>query len=126
MDREATCEIPRKSSYARLSTASLLLFTTYIAMPYTQDKDIQKPICSLTDIRNLKMGLRKQINEKENTISSLWHDLFHKEEIEPHTKAQKMTKLLSLGAGAFDGVMLGWKLYRKFKSGSALFSKKHR
>lgn len=95
-------------------------------MPYTPDKDIQKPICSLTDIRNHKMELRKQISEKESAISSLWHDLFHKEDIEPRTKAQKMTKLLNLGVGAFDGVMLGWKLYRKFKSGSALFSKKHR
>ena len=95
-------------------------------MLYTQEKDPQKTICSLTDIRNYKMELRKQIDKKEEAIVSLWHDLFHKEETEPKTNTQRIAKMISLGAGAFDGAMLGWKLYRKFKYGKSLFSKKRK
>lgn len=79
---------------------------------------------SLTDIRDYKEDLRKQIERDESSIAEKWDDLFHKEEPEPQNKAQKITKMLSLGTGVFDGVMLGWKLYRKYKEGAFLFGRR--
>lgn len=81
---------------------------------------------SLTDIRNYKEELRKQIKHDEENIAAKWDDLFHKEEVAPNGKAQKLARMLSLGTGVFDGVMLGWKLYRKYQEGSFLFGKKRR
>lgn len=79
---------------------------------------------SLTDIRNYKEELRKQIKHDEESIAGKWDALFHKEEEIPRGKAQKLARMLSLGTGVFDGVMLGWKLYRKYQEGSFLFGKK--
>lgn len=81
---------------------------------------------SLTDIREYKEELRKQIEQDENSIAARWDDLFHKEEDVPQNRAQKLSKMLSLGTGVFDGVMLGWKLYRKYQDGAFLFGKKKR
>lgn len=79
---------------------------------------------SLTDIREYKEELRKQIMQDEESISSKWYDLFHKEEAEPQNKAQKIARMVSLGTGVFDGAMLGWKLYRKYQEGAFIFGKK--
>lgn len=79
---------------------------------------------SLTDIREYKEELRKQIEHDESSIAAQWNDLFHKEEEVPQNRAQKLARMLSLGTGVFDGVMLGWKLYRKYQDGVSLFGKK--
>lgn len=81
---------------------------------------------SLNDIRKYKEDLRKMIRCDEKDIAAKWNELFHKEEDVPQNKAQKLTRMLSLGTGVFDGVMLGWKLYRKYKQGSLLFKGKKR
>ena len=87
-------------------------------------------IQSLEDIAAYKDKLRKQIeHEDEEKIASAWNELFHKEEPAPQNKAQKIARMLSLGTGVFDGVLLGWKLYRKYQEGAFLFGgkkKKHR
>lgn len=81
---------------------------------------------SLTDIREYKEELREQIRQDEESISDKWDDLFHKEEVEPQNKAQKIARMVSLGTGVFDGVMLGWKLYRKYQEGAFFFRKKNK
>jgi hypothetical protein len=69
---------------------------------------------SLTDIRAYKEELRLQIEQNEDEISHLWGTLFHPEEPETKTRVQKWVYMFNVGSSMFDGVMLGWKLYRKF------------
>lgn len=78
---------------------------------------------SLNDIRLYKEELKKRIKRDEDHIAEKWDYLFHREEDAPQNKAQKFAKMLSLGSGVFDGMMLGWKLYRKYQEGALLFGK---
>jgi hypothetical protein len=41
----------------------------------------------------------------------------------PQGKAQKFAKMLSLGTTMFDGMMLGWKLYRKYQEGAFILGR---
>lgn len=81
---------------------------------------------SLNDIREYKEELRQKIHDDEERIAKGWNDLFHKEEQAPKNKAQRIAQMLSLGTGVFDGVMLGWKLYRKYQEGAFLIGRKKR
>lgn len=81
---------------------------------------------SLEDILDYKEELRTRIHQDEEKIASAWNELFHKEEPAPQNKAQKIARMLSLGTGVFDGVLLGWKLYRKYQEGAFLFGNKKR
>ena len=85
-----------------------------------------RSIRSLTDIQDRKEYLRKQIQHDEDRIAEEWNNLFHKEEDIPQTKAQRLARMMSLGTGVFDGVMLGWKLYRKYQNGNFPFGKRRR
>ena len=68
---------------------------------------------SLEAIRNRKRELRKQLQTSDSEIRVMWKELFHRPE--PTTKSMRMSSLMSTGAGILDGLILGWKLYRKFK-----------
>ena len=87
---------------------------------YTADNG-ERQFRSLTDIREYKEELCKQIKQSESHIAESWNELFHKEEEIPKNKAQRLARMLSLGTGVFDGALLGWKLYRKYKEGALLF-----
>ena len=76
---------------------------------------------SLSDIVAYKQQLREKIDKDEETITSKWNDLFHKEDEEPRNRAQKLARMVSLGTGVFDGALLGWKLYRRYQEGAFLF-----
>ena len=78
---------------------------------------------SLSDIVAYKQQLHEKIDKDEETIASKWNDLFHKEETMPQGKAQKFAKMLSLGTTMFDGMMLGWKLYRKYQEGAFILGR---
>ena len=86
-------------------------------------KDNNAEVCrtfnSLADIRAYKEELRQKIEQDENEIGRLWGTLFHPEEPETRTRAQKWMHLFNVGTSMFDGVMLGWKLYRKLGGGKA-------
>ncbi len=82
-----------------------------------------RQVCSLADIDNCKAALKREIRDDECRISDMWNTLFHTNEPEPKTRAQHITRMISLGSGMLDGALLGWKLYRKFKPGSSLFGK---
>lgn len=76
----------------------------------------QQQYNSLLALRARKMELQKQLEDQEQNISSLWHDLFHNEESQlPKTPTQRIMSLASTGMGVIDGAILGWKLYKKFK-----------
>jgi hypothetical protein len=73
---------------------------------------------SLEEIRTRKDSLKKQIRKDDQEIRTLWGNLFHKPEpLGVMTPYKRITGLMSTGAGVLDGIILGWKLYRKFKSG---------
>ena len=80
-----------------------------------------KTITSLEDIAAYKDSLHQQIEREEERIAKKWNDLFHKEEAMPQGKAQKFARMLSIGTSMFDGMMLGWKLYRKYQEGVFIF-----
>lgn len=70
---------------------------------------------SIDDIERHKSALRGKIDEKEREIQRLWNELFHEKKTAAETPSARMTKMISLGTGVFDGALLGWKLYRRFK-----------
>ena len=72
---------------------------------------------SLADIRQRKEELRNEITKDDQKIRTYWEMLFHKEEIPSSSSApaRRLASFMNIGIGVLDGVILGWKLYRKFK-----------
>lgn len=69
---------------------------------------------SLDEIRLRKAQLLTDITKDSNKIQGIWDGIFHK----PKDKAlptKRFSGLMTTGAGILDGLILGWKLYRKFK-----------
>lgn len=67
---------------------------------------------TLDDIHLRKLNLRNEIKSNEKEVKHLWDSIFHRKS----AKAESgLSRMLKLGTGAFDGALLGWKLYRKFK-----------
>lgn len=72
---------------------------------------------SLNEIRLRKELLRKDIEADDAKIKALWNSLFAKPDAlsRKASPSKRMQSLFSIGASAFDGALLAWKLYRKFK-----------
>jgi len=71
---------------------------------------------TLSEIRLRKKMLLKDIKADDKHIKTLWGTLFHKKKSTAvRTPVERMTGLLNNGSGIIDGLLLGWKLYRKFK-----------
>lgn len=71
---------------------------------------------SLDEIRDQKDRLLDEIRRDDQQIKTLWGSLFAKPE--PNfalTPSKRIGSLVSNGAAIFDGILLGWKLYRKFR-----------
>ena len=83
------------------------------------DKNI-KTFSSLSEIRARKEELQKEIYADEEKM------FYKRESEEPATPVQRMSNMINMGAGVIDGVILGWKIYRKFKGSRSIFKKKRR
>ena len=72
---------------------------------------------SLEEIRLRKAALQKEIEADSAKIDEKWHSLFKKPEAlsKSATPSQRISGIISSGAGVLDGILLVWKLYRKFK-----------
>ena len=72
---------------------------------------------SLNDIRLRKEALRKSIEADDKKIKTLWNSLFTKPDAfkKDVSRGKRLQSMMSIGMGAFDGALLAWKLYRKFK-----------
>lgn len=72
---------------------------------------------SLAEIRLRKEFIRKDIEMDDAKIKKLWHTLFTKPDAlsKNASKGKRLQSMFNIGAGAFDGALLAWKLYRKFK-----------
>ena len=86
-----------------------------------ENETIQTPSYrSLTQIRARKEALKKQIEEEDAKIKTLWDKLFRPNEQADTSPSKRFTDVLNTGAGVLDALILGWKRYRKF-SGKPLF-----
>lgn len=73
-------------------------------------------IRSLEDLNHQKELLKSQIEAQDRNIKKMWASLFHDPEKKvASTPSARLAKVISIGSGVFDGALLGWKLYRKFK-----------
>lgn len=72
---------------------------------------------SIEEIRLRKAALQKEIEADSVKIDEKWHSLFKKPEalLKSATPSQRISGIISSGAGVLDGILLVWKLYRKFK-----------
>lgn len=72
---------------------------------------------SIEEIRLRKAALQKKIEADSAKIDEKWHSLFKKPEAlsKSATPSQRISGIISSGAGVLDGILLVWKLYRKFK-----------
>lgn len=72
---------------------------------------------SIEEIRLRKAALQKEIDADSAKIDEKWHSLFKKPEAlsKSATPSQRISGIISSGAGVLDGILLVWKLYRKFK-----------
>lgn len=72
---------------------------------------------SLNDIRLRKEALRKDIEADDAKIKVLWRSIFTRPDALSRnaSKGKRIQSFINIGAGAFDGALLAWKLYRKFK-----------
>ncbi len=74
------------------------------------------PIISLEELQARRDLLREEIVKDDEQIKALWNSLFHKPAmLTSSSPSKRIAGILSTGAGVLDGVILGWKLYRKFK-----------
>lgn len=71
---------------------------------------------SLEAIQARKEYLLKDIRNDDEKIRTLWGSLFHKPDllVSSNTPSKRINSLMTTGAGVFDGLILAWKLYRKF------------
>ena len=84
---------------------------------YVDDGNESREYRSLNDIRLRKETLRKSIEADDKKIKTLWNSLFTLPDAfsKDASRSKRITSMISIGTGAFDGAILAWKLYRKFK-----------
>ena len=71
---------------------------------------------TLRSIEERKKQLLKEIRKDNNQINKLRKQLVAKPTALTSRKNRMSVQgLMSTGAGVFDGLLLAWKLYRKFK-----------
>ena len=84
---------------------------------YLDDDNSCTQYNSLNDIRLRKAALRTSIEADYKKIKTLWNSLFTKPDAfkKDASRGKRLQSMMSIGMGAFDGALLAWKLYRKFK-----------
>lgn len=81
--------------------------------PETTTPTPPQTIGTLEDIELKKAFLREDIKKDETKMGKMWHDMFY-QEVPPSGMARVMA-FVNSGAGVIDGLILGWKLYHRFK-----------
>ncbi|MGN1376354.1 MAG: hypothetical protein ACI4V5_07350 [Prevotella sp.] len=70
---------------------------------------------TLSEIRHKKEALQKEIKTSNKEIGRLWKNLTSPVTSKKNKKGFSMSSVMNMGMGAVDGLLLVWKLYRKFK-----------
>ena len=74
------------------------------------------PYRTLEDIQDRKDALYNSISQDNEHIRTLWNQLFVKPEpLSALSPSKRIGSMITTGASLVDGLILGWKLYRKFK-----------
>lgn len=84
-------------------------------MKTQMEKTNENRINSLADLHATQALIKKELNKKESDIYKIWNDIFHKPSA--NTLASPTGRVISLlanSAGIIDGIILTWKLYRRF------------
>lgn len=83
----------------------------------TEDQQTRPTFTTLEAISDRKAQLLKEIRKDSTQITKLHQQLFSKPTALTTRKSKglNMSGLMSTGAGVLDGLILVWKLYRKFK-----------
>jgi hypothetical protein len=85
---------------------------------FSSSNDITSPVYkNLDEIRLRKAQLLTEITKDSNKMKDMWTGLFHKPK-DNVTPTSRFSGFMKTGAGVVDGLILGWKLYRKFGGGS--------
>lgn len=85
-------------------------------MPSSQEIHDIPTYHNIDEIRLRKAQLLTDIAKDNNQMRKLWNRLFHKpSNNSKKAPARRFAGLMSTGASVVDGIILGWKLYRKFK-----------
>ncbi|MBO5613581.1 MAG: hypothetical protein J5905_03650 [Prevotella sp.] len=71
---------------------------------------------SLQLLQERKAALKQEINAKEAGLRQLWDGVFHKPQpvMQSLSPTKRVLSLLSSSTAVIDGMLLGWKLYRRF------------
>lgn len=70
---------------------------------------------TLEEIRLRKNSLKSDIAANEKNIVKIWRSMFNYDKPKSYqSPSRRLAGIISTGAGLLDGVLLGWKLYRKF------------
>ena len=76
---------------------------------------MQFPMTNLSDIQTRKETLRQAIKTDEEQVTKLWQRLTTPVQTTSlMTPSRRVAGLMSTGMNVVDGLLLGWKLYRKF------------
>ena len=71
---------------------------------------------SLEQIRQRKLKVKGEIHAQEDKMRKLWDSVFHSTpDTLASTPSKRISSLISTAVGLLDGVILGFKLYRRFK-----------
>lgn len=76
---------------------------------------------TLTELRQRKAQLLSDIAQDDKKIKTLWTQLFYRPK-PTGTPSQRLTSLVGTGGSILDGLILGWKLYRRFGGKKLSFS----
>lgn len=79
------------------------------------DLSQQNNYTTLQDIQARRSQLLEGIRKDGERMSVLKKELFGKNVAPRKGGRMSMSSMINTGAGVFDGLMLAWKLYRKFK-----------
>jgi len=91
------------------------------------NEPIKQQFTTLTDIRAYKERLMTEIRKDEDEIVAEWHRLFRESSQKGKTTPSKrLSNIVNTGVAAFDGLLLAWKLYRKYRNSTALFRRRQR
>ena len=78
--------------------------------------EADKSYGSLEQIRQRKLKVKGEIHAQEDKMRKLWDSVFHSTpDTLTSTPSKRISSLISTGVGLLDGVILGFKLYRRFK-----------
>lgn len=76
---------------------------------------------TLSDIASMKDVIRREMQDDEEKITSLWDSMVHGDNVNPQSPTQRIFNMMNVGTGLVDGLLLGWKLYRKYQGISDCF-----